>query len=473
MTVPPDTLTFVDVETTGLSPLRDRIIEIGILRMEKGRIKKKFNSLVNPEITLPPEITMLTGITSEQLENAPVFSRIAPDIRQLLEGSMFVAHNAKFDYSFLRSEFLRLDESYSSEILCTAKLSRRLYPRFKRHSLDSLIERHGFACALRHRAFDDAKVLAEFWKLVKKQFGTEILADAITAVTKSSALPPGISQETVRNLPESAGVYLFYGDNGSPLYIGKSVNIRERVRSHFYDYANSGKEAKIFQTVKSIESRTTSGELGALLLESQLIKEYQPLYNRMLRKPHLLTAVYRTVTPEGYYTVDARELSSISPEHIEGIVAIYRTRGHMKKSLVDLCYEHALCQKLMGLEKTNGRCFGSQIETCHGACVGSEPPAKYNMRFTEAFARTHIRQWPFPGPIGITEGGKVHVVYKWCYLGLIGGEYDRESVMGEEAAFDYDTYKILASYLLKRTRDTQIRLLTDSAKQPESDSVFF
>ena len=466
------TLTFIDVETTGLSPDRDRVIEIGALRMQNGRIVKKFSSLINPEASLPPEITLLTGITSDELESAPTFSRIAKDLAKLLDGAVFVAHNARFDYSFIRAEFARLDRSFSAKQLCTAKLSRRLFPRFKRHNLDSIIERFGFECEVRHRAFSDAKVLADFWKLLSKQLSAEVLAEAVLSVTKSSALPSAITRDMVDKLPESPGVYLFYGSDGTPLYIGKSINIKDRVRSHFYDYAHSGKEAKIFQTIRSIETRKTSGELGALLLESQLIKEYQPLYNRMLRKPSELIAVYKHQTPDGYFTINPKELSSISPDDIQGILAIYRTKGHMKKSLVDLCYEHALCQKLMGLEKTNGRCFGSQIETCHGACVGNEPAFKYNLRFTEAFHKTHIRQWPFKGPIGITEGGKLHVVHNWCYLGMIGGEYDLESVMNEEAVFDYDTYKILSSYLLKSTRNMQIKIFGNTQQKTEDSLIF-
>lgn len=455
----PEILTFVDVETTGLSPARDRIIEIGILRMEKGRIKMRFKSLINPESHLPPEITMLTGITAGDLEHAPVFSSIAKDIRELLDGSIFVAHNARFDYSFLKSEFARQELSFSAELLCTAKLSRKLFPRFKHHSLSSLIERHGFSVELRHRAFDDAKVLAEFWKLLKKQFDAETLSHAILSVTKSSALPSTISHEMIKDLPESPGVYLFYGETETPLYIGKSVNIRDRVRSHFYDYANSGKEAKIFQTIKSIEHKKTSGELGALLLESQLIKDHQPMYNRMLRKAQALTAVHKTTTPEGYFTTTTHELSEISQDDIEGIIAIYRTQGQMKKLLTDVCTEYKLCRKLMGLEKGKGSCFGAQLHMCNGACTGKELPIRYNLRFTEAFSKTRIRQWPFAGPIGISEGGNLHAVYKWCYLGVIGDENDIADIMNHSAVFDYDTYKILASYLLKKSRDMQIKLL--------------
>jgi len=193
-------LTFIDIETTGLSPVRDRVIEIGVLRMKNGRITKRYETLVNPDCNLPPEITMLTGITARQLENAPLFSRVADDLEELLDDSIFVAHNARFDYSFIRSEFARLERSFRAEVLCTAKLSRRLFPRFRRHNLDSIIDRFGFTCDLRHRAFSDANVLAEFYKLAKKQFGEEVLTDAVMHVTKSTALPRTISRDTVNRI---------------------------------------------------------------------------------------------------------------------------------------------------------------------------------------------------------------------------------------------------------------------------------
>lgn len=462
-------LTFIDVETTGLSPSRDRIIEIGLLRMKNGRVTKTFSSLINPEASLPPEITLLTGITADQLESAPTFSSVSKELRALLDGALFVAHNARFDYSFVKAEFARLDTTFSSELLCTAKLSRALFPRFKKHNLDSIIARFGFSCEVRHRAFSDAKVLVDFWKTVQKQFGEETLVRAITSVTKSSSLPATIGQDAIKNLPESPGVYLFYGTNGAPLYIGKSINIRERVRSHFYEYAHSTKEANIFRSIRSIEYRKTSGELGALLLESQLIKEYQPMHNRMLRKPNAMIAVYKTTTTEGYDTVIFKELSTIVPEEIQGILAIYRTRGHMKTSLRELCYKHALCQKLMGLEKTDGRCFGSQIEACHGACVGEEAAYKYNMRVTEAFHATRIKQWPFSGPIGIVEAGKLHVVTMWCYLGMIAGEHELDEILDQKAVFDYDTYKILSRHLLHKARDSSITLLNQHTSKYEGE----
>lgn len=445
-------LTFIDVETTGLSPSRDRIIEIGLLRMQKGKVKKTYSSLVNPEMSLPPEITMLTGITARELDDAPVFSSIADEIRELLEGTLFVAHNARFDYSFIKTEFARVDTSFNARILCTAKLSRRLFPRFRRHNLDSIIERFGIHVETRHRAFDDAKVLAEFYIRAKKQFGTKILSDAAAYVTKTASIPKSLDAAMVARLPESPGVYIFYGKGGNPLYIGKSINIRDRVRSHFYDYSQSNKEARIFQTIESMETIQTSGELGALLLESQMIKKFQPLYNRQLRRMNSLIALFRYETDDGYFTVSEHELSEIKIEDIENIIGVYRTRRQMKESLTELAREYTLCKKLLGIEKTKGACFGRQLHSCNGACLSEERPMKYNIRFIEAFSKTKIKQWPFAGAIAIREGSHAHIVDKWCYMGEAGN-------LLSEPQFDYDSYKILSSHLLRKVSNRQIRVL--------------
>lgn len=462
-------LTFIDVETTGLSPSRDRIIEIGLLRMENGTITNTFSSLINPGGTIPPEITLLTGITSEQIEDAPSFSSMAGDIQKLLEHSVFVAHNARFDYSFIKAEFERLGISFSSQLLCTARLSRKLYPRFRRHNLDAIIERFGISCDMRHRAFSDAQVLSEFYTRIQKQFDAQILTDAIMYVTKTSSLPGAISKDMIDALPESAGVYIFYGKDGQPLYIGKSVNIKNRVRSHFYDYAHSGKEAKIFQTIESIETIPTSGELGALLLESYMIKTRMPLYNRMLRHSNTMLALFQTTTPEGYFAVEQKLLSEISIEELHTVIAVFRTKRQMKDALIELAQTHKLCQKLLGIEKTKGRCFGSQIELCHGACTGKELPAKYNMRFTEAFYKTRIRQWPFPGAIAIREGNEAHVVYKWCYMGTTHDMIEGTISDTTHATFDYDAYKILSAHLLKKLHDKTIHHLP-KITDPTSDT---
>lgn len=180
--------TIVDVETTGGSPFLSRIIEIGILRIEKGEVVQKFKSLINPRVEIPEFITEITGISNRLVRKAPAFEEIAEDILPFFEDSIFVAHNSSFDYGFIKTEFERAGFGFSSETLCTVRLSRALFPEYKRHNLSALIERFGFKCKSRHRAYDDAKVLWDFMRHIEKNFDKKSLSKTIDLTIKK--IPP-------------------------------------------------------------------------------------------------------------------------------------------------------------------------------------------------------------------------------------------------------------------------------------------
>ena len=172
----PQDLVFVDLETTGGSALHDRITEVGILRVEKGELVEEWSSLVNPDRPIPAYIAAFTGISNEMVADAPRFGEIAALVRRKLQGAVFVAHNARFDYSFLRSEFHKTDMSFSAKVLCTVKLSRRLFPEYARHNLDAVMERNGLTCGARHRALGDARVLHDFWFKLRRDVAQPRLA---------------------------------------------------------------------------------------------------------------------------------------------------------------------------------------------------------------------------------------------------------------------------------------------------------
>ena len=172
-------LVFVDIETNGLDHLRGRVIEVAAIRVEAGKVVQIFRSLIDPEIDVPNYITKLTGITTNDLKGAPTFDQVAQELWAVLDGAVFVAHNVRFDYSFLRQEFARLDLPFLPRQLCTVKLSRALYPHEKSHKLQDLIQRHGFSFTARHRAYDDAAVLWQFILYIREQFPPEQVAQAI------------------------------------------------------------------------------------------------------------------------------------------------------------------------------------------------------------------------------------------------------------------------------------------------------
>lgn len=467
----PDKIAFVDIETTGLRAFYDRIIEIGVLRVENNKLTRTFHSLINPQAHLPSEITMMTGITAGDLENAPTFRQISDEIREIMDGCVFAAHNVRFDYGFLKSEFQRLDFTFKTKHFCTVRLSRALYPEHRHHNLDSLIERFNFACENRHRALDDARILFSFYERVLNEFPVEQIAKAINSGVKNPNVPLRLKTD-LSTIPEKPGVYIFYGENSAPLYVGKSVNLHERILSHFSADIHSPLEMKISQQIESIETITTAGELGALILESELIKKMLPLYNKRSRIKHELVALKRYMNNDGYETVQLTpianphfEYNSDNMEELSNLLGFFRSRKQAKSFLAIAAREHGLCEKLLGLEKTSNACFAHRLGRCRGACMGLEKAPFYNMRFLDAFAGQTIKPWPFPGTIAIEEhdgsGKELILVDKWCLLGRI--RFDASGNSNDQLVpntyFDLDTYKIIKQFIFREQNLKKIRIL--------------
>ncbi len=461
----PNKLCFVDVETTGMRSTYDRIIEIGALRVEENRVVKTFTSLINPDKYLPPEIVSLTGITPADLENAPSFREIKDEIQEMFEDAILVAHNVRFDYGFIKNEFKRLGLVFSPKHFCTVKLSRSLFPEFNHHNLDAIMERFKIKSEVRHRAFNDAAVLWEFYQKIQKKFTEEVLIEAVNRALLRPTLPINLPPDTLDSLPEAPGVYIFYGAGGVPLYVGKSVSIRDRVLSHFSSDHSSSKEMKIAQQIESIETIETAGELGALLLEASLVKKMQPMYNRMLRVSRKLVVLIQKQTQEGYNSVDFETPGQINVADLDKIVGIFRSMRQAKECLINLAREHELCERLLKTETTSTSCFGYRLGRCKGACVGKESALRYNMRFIIAFSHLKIRNWPFEGPVVIKEENPLneyfegYLVDKWCYLGTLSKQADPHELMTQEFNFDVDTYKIIERYLRDPRNQANIKPL--------------
>jgi DNA polymerase-3 subunit epsilon len=459
----------VDVETTGQSAAYCRVIELALIRVERGEVVERFESLVNPERFISPFIEGITGITNELVEDAPTFSRIARKLYRILDGAVFVAHNARFDYSFVKSEFAAAGIPYTSKCLCTVKLSRKLFPEHRHHDLSSLIERHNLPCPSRHRAMGDALAVMAFLSHVGSVADHGKLDRAVREILKSSSLPPGVEKGMLDGLPESPGVYLFFGKQGELLYVGKSVNIRDRVRSHFAGDGVNAKEMTMTQQVQRVEHRETAGELGALLLESQLIKEMAPLFNTMARRKRSLTIARRSVDRKGYTNVSLEEIDHIEPAEAGSILGVFKHRKQAVDYLATIARSHALCGKLLGLEQTRSYCFAYHLRQCNGACVGEEEPGTYNFRVEAAFADRKVKAWPFEEAIAIEERGgesrgEVFVVDNWCLLASFTyTEFGLEPHLPGTRRFDYDSYKILSRYVLNDSHRRHIR----SLKQPQ------
>jgi DNA polymerase-3 subunit epsilon len=450
-------LVFLDLETTGATASFDRITEIGLIEVENGAYVREWSTLVNPQMRIPPFIESLTGISNDMVALAPTFAEVAPELMARIKGKLLIAHNARFDYGFLKAEFGRLDTKYSSELVCTVKLSRKLFPGHARHNLDSLMERHDIACDARHRALGDARVL---WDLIQKwrdELGVAALDTAAAAQIKSPTLPPGLSPLVLDELPEAPGVYLFYGENDMPIYIGKSVNLRSRVLSHFSSDVRIAKDMRIVQQIKRIDWKETAGELGALLEEARLVKTLLPTMNRQLRRNSDLCAY--TWTPGQRTAPQLASADDIDFSDTSNVYGVFRSKRNAADTLRKLAQAFELCLIESGLEKGAGPCFARQIKRCHGVCTGEESHAQHDLRLMEALCELKLQTWPFKGRIGVREtsadGADLHVLDHWCYLGTVRSEQDLDTLPARPA-FDLDTYKILKRFLKDRRPGVEI-----------------
>jgi DNA polymerase-3 subunit epsilon len=456
-----DNLAIVDVETTGGTPPRDRIIEIGIALVDHGRLTHTYEHLINPQTWISPFITQLTGITPEVLEDQPTFEELAPDIFPRLQNRLFVAHNARFDLAFIRSEFNRLGYTYTPRHLCSARFSRSLFPQFHHHSLDSLINRFHLVVENRHRALSDALVIWDFFQKLSPTH-PDALNQSVTQLIRRPALPKNLSAAAIDHLPAAPGVYIFKNKDGFPLYIGKSINLKERVLSHCYADLDSSRERAIKDQLHTIDTIPAAGDLEAQLIESKLIKDLQPIYNQKLRLTRDFVGLTLVEDKQHYLTAQFINLHQLPP-NLSHLYGLYKSRKQALSTIQQLTTDHSLCSKFMGLEFTRRACFGYHLGQCRGACIGKESPARYNLRVLEALGPKKFLDWPFPGPIAIQEQNEVnsravtHVFDNWHHLGTytdFSSEVTLDGSSEVKSALNLDIYKILHRYLQSHPHST-------------------
>jgi DNA polymerase III subunit epsilon len=463
-------IAFIDLETTGTVANGDRVTEIGIVRVEDGELAEEWSTLVDPERPIPEEIQALTGITNAMVRGKPTFAQVAGQVRERLEGHLFVAHNARFDYGFIKNEFRRLEMPFTADVLCTVRLSRRMYPDAVSHGLDAVIERHGLAELVggdaasrtgRHSALGDARVL---WHFVQRMYREKEIPDiehAVRRILKIPSLPPQLPPDVLDGLPEGPGVYRFYGVNDLPLYIGKSVNLRDRVRSHFSNDYVTANDLRISSEIRRIEVEETAGEMGALLREARLVKDLLPLHNHKLRRKRN-TCFVRVPdlgsAPEVLLNKDIDWEEHFDPANGSCLYGPFATRPGIRKLFEGLAGEHGLCWRLLGWEKRGGPCFARQVRKCRGACVGEETPQVHNLRLATALASMRVPAWPWPGRIAIRERHpegrmeEAHVFDRWWHVGT-ARDQDELQALAEtraEIGFDPDVYKIVQSFVRRR-----------------------
>ena len=493
---------FVDLETTGTSAARERITEVGIVSVDfdgdSVRVQE-WSSLVNPQRPIPSEIQWLTGITNAMVRDAPTFAELADTLLERLRDAVFIAHNARFDYGFLKAEFARLGIPWRATTLCTVRLSRLIDPDRSPHTLDAVAARYGLDGEQRHRALGDARVLWRFLQALAARRPPAEIEQAVGALLRASSTPPMLPPDALDGIPDTPGVYLFYGLNAHPIYIGKSLTLRSRVMAHFSaDHANA-QDARLSQQVCRIEWEETAGDVGALLREAELVKTRLPAHNIALRR-HAGQVLLRLTGNRPRFVPAAQVEPDALPEHHGPFGSRAAGRAH----LLALAREHRLCLKTLGLERAASKarkapvgrsappaddapgqllaaastgpttapqetqqatqqaaspapCFAYQVRRCAGACVGEEPADAHAQRVETLLEPLRIARWPYDAAVALIERRadglreQLHVFDRWCWLGSVATLDAAHSLAAAAAprCFDADIYRIARAALAR------------------------
>lgn len=361
----------LDIETTGGKYNEEGITEIAIYKFDGHKVIDQFISLVNPERPIQPFVVKLTGINNDMLRNAPKFYEVAKRIVEITANCILVAHNAKFDYRILRTEFRRLGFNFEKKSLCTVELSQKLMPEQESYSLGKLVKALGIPLSDRHRASGDAQATVKLFKmLLAKDVEKNILKDAVRLEPKRRLDNKLIY--ILEELPGTTGVYYLHDKNGEIIYIGKSKNIKKRVTQHFTGEQHKARQMQ--KEVASVTYETTGNELAALLKENQEIKQNKPKLNKALKRNIFSHALYHFTDDKGYIHL------KIGKAGRKNSITTFSSAKRGKNVLQKWVEEYELCEKLCHLEKSEGPCFQYTIEKCHGACIEKEPGPIYNER---------------------------------------------------------------------------------------------
>jgi len=449
----------VDIETTNGKLQGNKVTEIALFVWENGQCIDHYESLVQPGIPIPPFIEGLTGISDEMVQDAPAFAEIATEITQRLEGAVFVAHSVQFDYNVLKSEFQALGQDFVYPKLCTVRLSRSLVPGLRSYSLGKLCSSLGIPLNNRHRAGGDAKATVKLLEyLIALPEGPATLERFLNRRSREASLPPGIKAQEIQALPEQAGVYYFHNAQNEIIYIGKAINIRKRVWSHFY--GKSTKAQNIRKEIASVHYQLAGSELMALLMESTAIQTHWPRFNRAQKRRPQTYAIFSYEDRQGLKHL-AFDLEKRSPHQIIRLPSA----KHCQEILSELCKHSAACPKFFHLLGGAQNCSAHPLSQCQGDCSALSDPAEHNKKIAQSIAQLGSKKENqlllLPGRSPEERG----------FLVLEGGQYRGYGFAPIDQGFSHfeevepfmtpcpntpETQGILVSYLLRPTNDSKI-----------------
>ncbi len=347
----------IDIETTGGSPRTDKITEIGVVIHDGREIRETFQTLIYPERSIPAFITRITGISDEMVADAPRFYEVARKLVELTEDTVFVAHNARFDYGFFVEEFRRLGFTFTRKTLCTVQMSRKAFPGLPSYSLKNLVRHFDIPLVKHHRALDDAMAAARiFERVLCSDYYTRVQPVLSRKSLAEQKLPTHLSRDKIDAIPDACGLYYFYGRQGELLYIGKSIHIRRRIYEHFAD--NSERAARLQAAVEDVDYVLCGNELAALLLENAAIKKEAPQFNKAQKQKNFPYCIAHHPTI-GLEVLPSDKLG----EHWE-VLRLHTSRESARASLDHHLNMHGVCTCVRTL-KSKESCMHARIGTCN------------------------------------------------------------------------------------------------------------
>ncbi len=436
----------IDTETTGGNPVKDRLMEIAVILHDGEKVVEEFSSLVNPGVPIAPFIISLTGITNEMVADAPSFKDIADTVKRLTDKSIFVAHNARFDYSILRREFKRMNERFQRKQLCTVTLSQKLLPGKKSYSLGKLCREIGIRVEKRHRALGDAKATVSLFQMLLENDREHIINSVFSDELEGAEIPKNLSLETVDDLPEETGLYYFLDDKLNVVYIGRSRNIRKRVIDQVTKELDN-EYAPLKEQIFDVQYELTGSELVAQLMEMEEVRKSSPPFNFARRKKEYRYGIFERMDENGFINLNIERINEHQSPLLETV-----SYGASMKIMKKIVSAHMLDPRLCGLEKAEG--------------FLSFSPEVYNKRVNSILRRYRFEH---PNFFIISEGRSHHdqsVIWieNNCYRGF--GYFEPESIESDlQSLMDCvkptkstpEATRIIRNWLKKKTRDEVIK----------------
>ncbi|WP_432670879.1 exonuclease domain-containing protein [Flavobacterium sp. SM2513] len=333
----------VDIETTGGNATHSKITEIAIIIYNGEQIIDRWESLVNPEKEIPPAIFALTGINNEMVSNAPIFEAISDKVLEMLTDRIFVAHNVNFDYSFVRHELENANLKWTAKKLCTVRAARKIKPGLASYSLGRLCNSLDISLENRHRAGGDADATT---LLLSKLLEWDTNGEIEKMIKKSAPdqrLPPNLPPDDFTQLPEKPGVYYFYNEFKKVIYVGKAINLKKRVASHFSGHKITPQRQNFLRDIYAISFEICATELIALILECSEIKHLWPEYNRALKKFEAKFGLFEYEARNGYKYLAVGKIVK-NQKCIETFGSIYQATNVLRELAEQFEIDYRFCK---------------------------------------------------------------------------------------------------------------------------------